>query len=210
VITLDVMMPGMDGWAVLSALKADPALEDIPVIMLTIVDERNLGYTLGAAEYMTKPVDWPRLTTLLNKYRHEADEGCTVLVVEDDEATRHLLRRSLERDGWGVDEAENGLVALARVAERKPDLILLDLMMPEMDGFEFVRELRRDPRWAAIPVAIITAKDITPDDRLRLSGGVEKILEKGAYGREELMREVRELVAACARRRAPQQPTGSL
>ena len=211
VITLDVMMPGMDGWAVLAALKADPDLEDIPVIMLTIVDDRNLGYTLGAAEYMTKPIDWSRLTSLLGKYRHEAESPCTVLVVEDDKATRQLLRRSLERDGWAVEEAENGRVALARVAERRPDLILLDLMMPEMDGFEFVEEMRRDPRWAKIPVTIITAKDITPDDRLRLSGGVEKIIEKGAYSREELLREVRSLVSACARRHAShqsqQQPT---
>jgi CheY-like chemotaxis protein len=200
VITLDVMMPSMDGWAVLTALKADPDLADIPVIMLTIVDEKNLGYTLGAAEYLTKPIDRERLASVLQKYRCTLPP-CPVLVVEDDAATRDLLRRMLEREGWAVSEAENGRVGLARVAECRPELILLDLMMPEMDGFAFVMEIRKTEAWRSIPVVVVTAKDLTDEDRLRLHGYVEKILQKGAYSREALLAEVRDLVAACVGRK---------
>ncbi len=195
-ITLDVMMPGMDGWAVLTALKADPDLADIPVIMLTIVDEKNLGYALGAADYLTKPIERERLASVLQKYRCTLPL-CPVLIVEDDAATRELLRRTLEHEGWTVSEAENGRVGLARVAERRPELILLDLMMPEMDGFAFVLELRKTEVWRSIPVVVVTAKDLTDEDRLRLNGYVEKILQKGAYSREALLAEVRDLVAAC-------------
>ena len=188
-ITLDVLMPGMDGWAVLSALKADPALADIPVIMITIIDEKHVGYALGAADYLTKPIDWKRLTAVLQKYQR-ADASCRVLVVEDDARTRKMLRTRLKRHGWSVTEAENGRVALARMAERLPDLILLDLMMPEMDGFQFVDQLRLNQAWRSIPVIVVTAKDLTEEDRRRLNGYVESILQKGAYEPEELLREV--------------------
>ncbi len=187
-ITLDVMMPGMDGWAVLLALKADHHLADIPVIMLTMVDDRNLGYTLGASEYLTKPVDRQRLLAVLKKLCPAG--GKSVLVVEDDAETRDLLRRTLETDGWQVAEAENGRAGLARVQERCPGAIVLDLMMPEMDGFEFVRELRSRPEWQTIPILVVTAKTITAEDRARLNGQVSKVLQKGAYTREELLREV--------------------
>ena len=199
-ITLDVMMPGMDGWAALAVLKADPELADIPVIMLSIIDDKNKGYALGAADYMTKPIDREQLVSILNKYRH-ADAPCPALVVEDDDVTRMLLRHLLEQEGWQVREATNGRAALAAVAAETPRLILLDLMMPEMDGFQFVEELHRRHARHAIPIVVITAKDITVEDRLRLSGYVEKILEKGALDREELLREVHELVQACVRNR---------
>jgi CheY-like chemotaxis protein len=201
VITLDVVMPGMDGYSVVSALMADEELRDIPVVMLTIVDEKSHGFPQGVADYMKKPIDWERLTALLNKYRYTAELACTVLVIDDSEIDRELLKRMLERDGWVVETAENGRIGLERVAERQPDLILLDLNMPEMDGFEFVKALRREPRWATIPIAIITARDITFEDRIRLGGCVEKFLEKGSYSKEELLREVRDLVSACARPR---------
>jgi GAF domain-containing protein/CheY-like chemotaxis protein len=199
-ITLDVMMPGMDGWAVLSALKADPAVADIPVIMLTIVDDRNLGYALGASDYLTKPIDRERLVTVLKQHRRDRP----VLVVDDDAEVRQLLRRMLELEGFAVVEAENGRVALERLRGTSPSLILLDLMMPEMDGFEFVAELRRHEGWRAIPVVVITARDLSRDDRERLNGHVEKVLQKGAYDRDQLLAEVRELVAnSVARRRPP-------
>ncbi|MCH6582817.1 MAG: response regulator, partial [Proteobacteria bacterium] len=188
-ITLDVLMPGMDGWAVLSALKADPALADIPVIMITIVDEKHVGYALGAVDYLTKPIDWKRLTAVLQKYQR-ADASCRVLVVEDDARTRKMLRTRLKKHGWLVIEAENGRVGLERMAERLPDLILLDLMMPEMDGFQFVDQLRLNQAWRSIPVIVVTAKDLTEEDRRRLNGYVESILQKGAYEPEELLREV--------------------
>jgi signal transduction histidine kinase/CheY-like chemotaxis protein len=195
-ITLDVMMPGMDGWSVLSALKADAETADIPVVMLTIVDDRNLGYALGAADYLTKPIDRERLTAVLKKYRLDLP----VLIVDDDAALRELLRRILEKEGYTVLEAENGRVGIERM-RLSPGLILLDLMMPEMDGFEFVAELRRHEAWRAIPVVVVTAKELTAEDRRRLNGYVEKILEKGAYTRDTLLREVRDLVAASVARR---------
>jgi signal transduction histidine kinase/CheY-like chemotaxis protein/HAMP domain-containing protein len=194
-ITLDVLMPGMDGWSVLTGLKGDPELADIPVIMLTIVDDKHLGYTLGAADYLTKPIDWERLAILLQKYRC-ASPPCPVLVVEDDATMRDMLRRMLEQEGWAVAEAEHGRMALERMAANRPDLILLDLMMPEMDGFAFLEALRQHDAWRSIPVVVLTAKDLTLDDHQRLNGYVERILQKGAYSREELLREVRKLVAA--------------
>ncbi|MDB5082315.1 MAG: luxQ 1 [Chloroflexi bacterium] len=196
VIVLDVMMPGMDGWAVLVQLKSDPALMDIPVIMLTIVDDKKMGYALGAADYMTKPIDRERLLLILKKHM-PAPSLASVLLVEDDPTTREMLRRLLEKEGWSVNEAENGRIGLERVKENRPGLVLLDLMMPEMDGFGFVAELRKRKEWRDIPVVVVTAKDITAEDRVLLNGSVEKILQKGAYSRETLLAEVRELVAAC-------------
>ncbi len=200
-ITLDVLMPGIDGWSVLTMLKTDPDLADIPVIMLTIVDDKGKGYALGAAEYMVKPIDRDRLAAVLRPYQ-SASKPIRVLVVEDETVTREALRRTLEKEGWDVIEAEHGRAALELVAEAPPGLILLDLMMPEMDGFEFVTELRQNEAWRAIPIVVITAKDLTTEDRLRLNGYVEKILQKQAYSQESMLAEVRDLVAARARRGA--------
>ena len=198
-ITLDVMMPGLDGWAVLTALKADPSVADIPVIMLTIVDDKNLGYALGAADYLTKPIERDRLLAVVRTHRRDHP----VLVVDDDATLRQLLRRMLEPEGYTVVEAENGRVALDRLRGVAPSVVLLDLMMPEMDGFEFVAEFRRHEAWRAIPIVVITARDLSRDDRERLNGYVEKILQKGAHGRDELLAEVRDLVAASVARRKP-------
>jgi PAS domain S-box-containing protein len=200
-IFLDVMMPKMDGWAVLAALKADSALLRIPVVMLTIVTNKEMGYVLGASEYLTKPIDRDRLAEVIDKYRPK-DPGRVVLVVDDDNATRQVLRRTLTKQGWSVIEAENGRVALERVAAQKPSLIMLDMMMPEMDGFEFLAALRKDPASAATPVVVLTSKDLTPDERSQLTGNVERILQKGAYSREALLSEVKSIVALCAKKKA--------
>jgi CheY-like chemotaxis protein len=194
VITLDVIMPGMDGWSVLAALKADPEVGDIPVLMVTIEDDRNLGFALGASEYLTKPVDRSRLVALLHRYGTARSAG-PVLLVEDDEAARSLLRRALEREGWEVAEAPNGRVALERVEERRPGLVLLDLMMPEMDGFEFLEALRARGGDGEVPVIVITAKDLTEAERARLNGAVASILEKATVGTERLLDEVRRLAS---------------
>ncbi|MCS6861422.1 MAG: response regulator [Abditibacteriales bacterium] len=195
VITLDVMMPDMDGWTVLHALKADPDLAGIPVVMLTIVDDKNRGFALGAADYLSKPIDRDRLFAVLRKYGDQR-RAQPVLVVEDDAPTRALLRRTLEKEGWTVLEAENGRVALERIKECRPSLILLDLMMPEMDGFEFLQEMRQSAAWQSLPDVVITAKDITAAERARLNGYVQQVLQKGACSGEELLREVRERVRA--------------
>jgi CheY-like chemotaxis protein len=197
VITLDVIMPGMDGWATLSALKADAELVDLPVIMLTIVDDKSMGYALGAVDYLTKPIDRERLVAVLSRYRRDR----SVLVIDDDPGLRSLVRRTLEREGYGVVEAENGRVALDRMREATPGVILLDLMMPDMDGFDFITELRHEEPWRDIPVIVITAKDLTAEERERLNGHVRRILQKGADGRGSFLTEVRELVGSCIKRR---------
>jgi len=193
IITLDVMMPGMDGWAVLTALKADPGTADIPVVMLTIVDDRNMGFSLGAADYFTKPIDWQRLGASLKKHRRFT-AAQAVLIVEDDAITREMFRRTMEKDGWKVIDAGNGRIGLERVAEEVPAIILLDLMMPEMDGFEFLQELRLQPGCHDVPVIVITAQDLTAEDRRRLNGEVARIIQKGAAGAEQLLAEVRDVL----------------
>ncbi|HEY4417600.1 MAG TPA: Cache 3/Cache 2 fusion domain-containing protein [Verrucomicrobiae bacterium] len=189
-ITLDVMMPGMDGWSVITALKADSATTEIPVILVTITNNKEMGFALGATDYLTKPVDWKRLAALV---RRVCPTTITqpVLVVEDDTATREMLMRNLEKEGWHTTLAENGVVALQKVAEARPSLILLDLMMPEMDGFEFLNRLRQNPDWENIPVIVLTAKDLTAEDRARLNGKVQDTLQKGNYTRDQLLREMR-------------------
>ncbi len=193
VITLDVMMPDMDGWSVLSALKADPALANIPVIMLSIMEERDLGFALGASEYLTKPIDRNQLLGVIKKYVGSGPAG-EVLIVEDDDALREMLRRVLALEKWTVVEAKNGAQALDCLRTAAPSVILLDLLMPVMDGFQLLAELRKHEAWHRIPVVVITAKQLSPEDRARLQGCTERILEKGFYVREELVREVRNCV----------------
>ena len=197
-ITLDVLMPGMDGWAVLAALKADPEVSSIPVILQTIVEDRNMGFALGAAEYLTKPIERKRLAALVRRHVPNTSAG-PVLVVEDDQHTRALYARTLAKAGWTVDEAENGRVALERIAATRPALVLLDLMMPEMDGFEFLDALRQDPAHRTIPVVVITARTLSTDERNRLNGGVERVLQKRALHTESLLAEVRAVAAAGTR-----------
>jgi PAS domain S-box-containing protein len=192
-ITLDVMMPGMDGWAVLQRLKADPRLAEIPVMMVTISGEKEMASTLGAVEHLTKPVDREALRRLAKQYAAPGGGG-HALVVDDDEAIRSLFRRALVEDGWTVAEATNGAEALDRVKGHCPNIVLLDLMMPVMDGFEFLLEFRSQTECAATPVIVVTAKDLTKEDRKRLSGGVERIVEKGALTATDLLEHVRGLV----------------
>jgi CheY-like chemotaxis protein len=149
---------------------------------------------------MTKPIDRDRLKAILMKYGADGQRG-PVLVVEDDDDARSVLRRALEREGWGVVEAQNGRVALERLDRALPGLVLLDLMMPEMDGFEFLEAFRQREGCEVIPVVVITGKELSDDERGRLNGGVERIVQKGAYGRDELLAQVRELVADHAAQR---------
>ena len=203
-ITLDVMMPGLDGWSVLSTIKADPALQDIPVIMVTIVDDHNLGFAMGAAEYLVKPVDRDQVLRTLKKCIRVGSSP-VAMVVEDDTPTREMFMRMLEKDGYTVVEARNGRQALELVATRTPALILLDLLMPEMDGFEFLRELRRHAEWKSIPVVVVTSKDLTAEERMFLNGSlllsncVRGVMQKGSFDRDQLLREVRDLVSGPAR-----------
>ena len=200
-ITLDVMMPDLDGWTVLAALKGDPELADIPVILVTIVDEKARGFALGATDYMVKPIDRERLASVLRSLCGDRPAP-HALVIEDDETTGLVIRQTLERTGWSVAQAEHGRSGLERVAERRPDVIVLDLMMPEMNGFDFLDALRGNPDWRAIPVLVLTAMDLSDEDRRRLNGEVERILQKGASAREELLDEVGRILASIVARRA--------
>ncbi|MBV9670309.1 MAG: response regulator [Acidobacteriales bacterium] len=189
-IVLDILMPGMDGWAVLSQLKSDPKTADIPAIVASVVQERHLAISLGAADYLPKPIDRGRLVGTLSRYC--SDSG-TILVVDDDATSRELLRRSACRDGWTVIEAENGREALAAIESRRPDVILLDLLMPTMDGFEFLRELRAREQGTSqhIPVIIVTSKDLTEEERQALSSSVRQIMSKGDDIGVDILGEVR-------------------
>ena len=183
----------MDGWEVLAALQANDDTKNIPVIMLTMANEPDIGYSLGATDYLTKPVDWGRLSEILKN--HEIESGSqSILIVEDDETTREMLTKSLENNDYKVRTAHNGKEGLEKVKKGKPGLILLDLMMPEMDGFEFSEKLRQNKEWLDIPVVVITAKDLTKEDHARLSGNVETIMQKGSYSKKELMDEVSEKI----------------
>jgi len=176
-ITTDVMMPGMDGWSVITALKADPATAHIPIILVTITDSREMGVALGVFDYLAKPVDWTRLRGTLDRLDLGA-QARTVLIVEDDEAARDQLQRTMDKQGWKVLLAGDGVAALEAVRETEPSLVLLDLMMPRMDGFEFLDHFRRDPRFVHTPVIVVTAKDLTEQDRTRLSGRVHSLITK--------------------------------
>jgi CheY-like chemotaxis protein len=199
VVTLDALMPQMDGWAVLSAMKEDAALAEIPVIMVTIVDNQSIGFSLGAADYLIKPIDRDRLVRAVEKCcpsgapRH-------VLIVEDDAPTSELMRRALRQIDCRVTQAENGRVGLERLNEALPDAILLDLMMPEMDGFEFADRVRRHPEWRSIPIVVVTARDLSSEERQQLSGYVETILQKAGDSHEALLRQVSERLSDWAPR----------
>jgi CheY-like chemotaxis protein len=199
-ITLDVVMPGIDGWSVLQSLKADPELAHIPVLMVTIVDDKHKGFSLGVADYMTKPVDRKRLLRMLERYRLIG--GGAVLIVEDDAPTRQLMRRVFVSEGWHVREAGNGRVGLDMLREKLPELIVLDLIMPELDGFEFVTALKNIPGAAQVPVVVITGADLSAADRRRLNGGVEQIIQKPADGAASFLEEIRQFIEAHARSRA--------
>ncbi len=190
VITLDVMMPDMDGWTVLANLQADPELADIPVIILSMIDEKKKGFALGASEYIVKPIEKERLEYLLSKYCGTNKENA-ILVVDDDPSARTVLRRRLEEKFCKVSEAENGEAALQKIRRSQPAIIFLDLMMPVLDGFDFLEILRNDPELNSIPVVVVTAKDLTPEDRHRLNGRVHNLLLKGSYKTEDLLVAVR-------------------
>ncbi|HEY1365436.1 MAG TPA: response regulator [Xanthobacteraceae bacterium] len=194
-ITLDVIMPDLDGWSVLAALRQDSELAEIPVIMVTILDEHRRAVALGAAGYLSKPIDRERLRRLMARFRAPA-RPAKVLLVEDDAVQRERVRTWLEGQQWIVQEAANGREALARLQAGRPDVILLDLMMPEMDGFAVVAALQKDPAWRDIPVIVITARDLDAADRERLNSGVQSVLVKETFRPADLVERIRRLVHA--------------
>jgi CheY-like chemotaxis protein len=160
------------------------------------VDQKNRGYALGAADYLVKPVDRTKLIETLTNICGSISGRA--LLVDDDEVVRRGVRNALVPIGWQVTEAENGQVAVDTLATAQPDVIILDLMMPKMDGFEFLDELRSRPDWQDIPVVVITAKDLTEKDRVRLNGGVERIIQKS--DRDEMLRQLTREISKCVKR----------
>ncbi|MCK0102357.1 response regulator [Pseudohalocynthiibacter sp. F2068] len=192
-ITLDVMMPGMDGWTVLRRLKADDTLKDIPVVMISMVGNKAMSYSLGAVESLQKPVDRGKLSGLVEKYASSGQK--TALVVEDDPAARETMVRTLQGDGWEVDEAENGKIALEKTELQKFSLVLLDLMMPVMDGFEFLERLRSsDYPSANCPIIIVTAMELNTEDRKRLQTSVSDVVQKSGGDVEGALEEILSLI----------------
>jgi GAF domain-containing protein/CheY-like chemotaxis protein len=192
-ITLDVTMPDLDGWSVLAALRQDAEIAEIPVIMVTILDEQRRGIALGAAGYLTKPINRDRLSALVQRLRPAARETC-ILLVDDDPDQRERARGWLQSQHWSVHEAANGREALRFIRDRRPDLILLDLMMPEMDGFDLVAALQQDRGWRDIPVIVVTSMDLTHGDRARLNSGIQSVLVKNTFAPPELVERVRRLI----------------
>ena len=190
-MTLDVMLPGRDGWEVIQELKSDPLTADIQIIMLSMLDNRQLGYSLGATDYLVKPVSRNDLLQRLTQLRNGRPLR-TVAVVDDDPIEQRVLATALGDEGLQVSSFPGGVPALAWLADHTPDLITLDLMMPGMDGFEVLDELRKQEHLKTVPVLVITAKDISAEDRSRLNGRIAAIIQKGPRQREELLHEVRD------------------
>ena len=199
VIVLDVLMPGMDGWDVLTRLKNNPETASIPVVMLTMVDDRSKGYTLGVTDYIYKPVDREKLVTAITRCVRYGDTA-PILIVDDDASQRDLLKRTLEKDGWETIRAHNGRAALEAVRARTPSIIILDLMMPEMDGFELINTLRKNPETREIPVVVLTAMDLSNADQMMLASNVTEVLRKGASSRDEVLKIVKDLVESTMNR----------
>lgn len=193
-IALDVTMPHMDGWKVLSVLKGDPDTVEIPVIMMSKLDEREIGFALGATDYMIKPIDRHRLCVLFKKLVDKQGQRGNVLVVEDDETSRIALVQALEQHGWRVQMAENGLMALDALRLVKPKLIFLGLMMPEMNGFEFLEVLRKHEKWRDIPIIVLTNKELRAEDRLQLSDQVQQIIKKSKCTSQILLDQIPNMV----------------
>ncbi len=194
IVILDILMPGMDGWSVLSQLKALPGFAEIPIILLTMLENKEMGFALGAADYLTKPIDANQLLPVLSRHQGHKATG-TVLVVEDDPPSRELVARMLEKEGIPVKEAGNGREALEVIQGGViPAMIILDLMMAEMDGFEFLRQIRPHAEWSKIPVVVVSSMDLNEESQQMLKGQVERIFQKGRFAREDLLREVRETI----------------
>jgi CheY-like chemotaxis protein/signal transduction histidine kinase len=192
VIILDILMPKMDGWEVLSHLKTSSELAHIPVIILSVIEDKNMGYSLGASDYLVKPITREELSKMLQKYHSQNDSNSLVLVIDDDTVTRDMIARMLRKAGWRVGKIDDGRVALNYIRKKRPDLILLDLQMPEMDGFEFSHKLHQ--LYPTIPIIVVSAKDLTLEDRLRLDDCVSAFLQKGAYTREQLLAKVAQFI----------------
>jgi CheY-like chemotaxis protein len=196
-ITLDIMLPSMDGWELLTRLKKIPALRRIPVVIISIVADPSKGFSLGAAAVMQKPISRQALFESLTDLGllGSKERPAKVLVVDDDRAAVEVVALRLAKTGSTVLRAYGGAEAIQIARREYPDVIVLDIMMPEVSGFDVVEALRATPETARIPIVIVTAKEISDVDRKRLKGNVTAIMDKGQFSREELTGEVRRAMA---------------
>ena len=191
-VTLDILMPQKDGWGVLSDLKADPATRDIPIIVLSIIDNKELGFSLGAFDYLLKPFEKEAIMAALHRIPGMAAKR--VLLVDDEPAAVDLLTQILEDEGYQVKGTYSGEEALRALDASPQDIILLDLLMPEMDGFEVIQRVKANPRWRDIPIIVVTAKDLSDSECGFLCRSVDRIMQKAGLARETLMKEVQSLL----------------
>jgi signal transduction histidine kinase/CheY-like chemotaxis protein len=197
-IVLDILLPRVDGWDLLARLKADAETAACPVIIVSMLDERGKGFALGAAEYLVKPVGRGQMLDALARCLPVGTTPATVLVIDDDPVDRRLMQAALEPAGYQVLTAAGGEEGLAEIRRAKPAVVLLDLLMPAMDGFTVIEQVRADPAIADVPIVVLTAKEMIPADRERLAGRISFLAEKGAFGRAELV----DLVGHLAGKRA--------
>jgi CheY-like chemotaxis protein len=190
-VILDVLLPGLDGWEVLRRLKADVGLRDVPVIIVTVVDERGIGLALGAVDYLVKPVEREALLACLTRLTFTTkvrDRRVRILAVDDEPGGLALIRAALEPDGFEVVDASGGRQALQVMQDDAIDLVVCDLAMPEMDGFEVIAALKADPRTASVPILVCTARDLSEADKERLNGKIVGTVTKGIDARDGLRR----------------------
>jgi DNA-binding response OmpR family regulator len=193
VILLDVMLSGISGWQVLRYVKSHAKYIHVPVIMTSMLDEKKNAYALGAADYLIKPVEREDLIRVVN-YCVRKEGIKNILVVDDDADARRLIRMILENDGYNVIEAENGELGLIRMAETNPVLIIVDMLMPGMDGYQFLNEMQKSRVSCSIPVLVITALDQNDLNSYELGARVQGVIQKGAYSIDNILKEVRAII----------------
>ena len=194
-ILLDIIMPGADGWHILHDLKADPATANIPVILLTIVDKKALGFRLGASAYLLKPLDPVAVREALNRVIGETpNRQKHVLVVDDDPSVADMLRQFLPEAEFRLDSALDGIEGLQAVRASRPDIILLDIIMPRLDGFGVIESLRADPKTRHLPIIVISAKELTIDESDRLKETVSLVMKKQGFQGENLTEEINNIL----------------
>lgn len=206
VVTLDLELPGMDGWEVLKALKDDPATADIPVIIVSLSGNHELGFALGAEDYFMKPLErrqfLRRLQGILAGSASDPAAARRILIIDDDPEVHSVLGIELEESGYRVLSARDGRRGMELAVSERPAVIVLDLLMPEVNGFEVAAELRERPETAAIPIVILTAKELSTEDRRRLRGKSEGLFTKAPMDRRRLVRTIREIEARRGAREA--------
>lgn len=195
-ILLDVMIPKKDGWEVLSDLKSDDITKSIPVVITSMIDNKDLGYALGATDYLVKPIGRETLIKTLSEFTlttKRKKRQVNILLIDDEEITHEMIAKILEPAGFNLLHAYTGDEGLKLAIEYKPDLILLDLIMPDVNGFEVAENIKKHPVSSQIPIFIITSKDLTVEERMRLSNNIDRVIGKRIFSSEELTRSIREL-----------------